>query len=45
MDPEKGDLIRFGVDSEENTEIIAAIGEAYRSKLNNPFNLEKFQYD
>jgi HAMP domain-containing protein len=45
VDPEKGDLIRFGVDSEENTEIVAAIGEAYRSKLNNPFNIEKFQYD
>ena len=45
VDPEKADLIKFGVDVEENTEIVAAIGEAYRSKLNNPFSIDKYQYD
>ena len=45
VDPQKADLIQFGVDAEENTEIVAAIGEAYRSKLNNPFNIDKYQYD
>jgi len=45
VDPKGGELIRFGVDAEENTEIVAAIGEAYRSKLNNPFNIDQYQYD
>jgi deoxyhypusine synthase len=29
VDPKSSELIRFGVDAEENTEIVAAIGEAY----------------
>jgi adenylate cyclase len=45
VDPKRADLIQFGVDAEENTEIIAAVGEAYRSKLNNPFNIDQYQYD
>jgi adenylate cyclase len=45
VDPLNPGFIQFGVDSEEDAEKVAAVGEAYRSKLNNPFNIDQFQYD
>jgi adenylate cyclase len=44
-DPQNPDFIRFGVDSEEDPKKVSSIGEAYRSKLNNPFNIDQYQYD
>jgi adenylate cyclase len=45
VDPRNPDFLQFGVDSEEDPEKFSPIGEAYRSKLTNPFNIEQYQYD
>jgi adenylate cyclase len=45
VDPQNTDFIQFGVDSEEDAEKVSPVGEAYRSKLNNPFNVDQYQYD
>ena len=45
VDPRNTDFIQFGVDSEEDPEKVSPVGEAYRSKLNNPFNIDQYQYD
>jgi adenylate cyclase len=45
VDPRNPDFIRFGVDSEEDPGKFSPIGEAYRSKLSNPFSIDQYQYD
>ena len=45
VDPRNPDSIRFGVDSEEDPGKVSPSGEAYRSKLSNPFNTDQYQYD
>ena len=45
VDPRHTDFIQFGIDSEEDPEKVSPVGEAYRSKLNNPFNIDQYQYD
>jgi adenylate cyclase len=45
VDPRNPEWIRFGVDSEEDPEKVSPIGEAYRSKLSNPFSIDQYQYD
>jgi adenylate cyclase len=43
--PEEAGMIRFGVDAEEDQSIVAAVGEAYRTRLTNPFSVDQYQYD
>ncbi len=43
--PDEPSLIRFGLDVEEDESDVAEIGEAYRSTLNNPFDVAKYQFD
>jgi hypothetical protein len=45
VDPRNPGFIRFGVDSEEDPGKVSPIGEAYRSKLSNPFSIDQYQYD
>ena len=45
MAPGERGQIQFGVDAEEDQSAVAVIGEAYRSKLNNPFKVDLYQYD
>jgi adenylate cyclase len=45
VSPQDPTAIRFGVDAEEDTSVVTAVGEPYRTKLSNPFDVEKMQYD
>ncbi|MEA3207047.1 MAG: adenylate cyclase [Chthoniobacter sp.] len=45
VSPEEQGLLRFAVDADEDPTKVSAVGEAYRTKLNNPFNVDQYQYD
>lgn len=43
--PSEPGVIRFAVDADEERSSAAAVGEVYRSRLTNPFNVDQYQYD